>query len=152
MLQKCRHPQLFDVGALGYELNIPSEQATHVYDLIVEAGKNFGLRHAGLKALASLRMKMGYRDYGHDMDNTDDPYEVGLGFAVRLCANPDRLQLLSQPPLSELPGQRRSALAASPASSCRCGCSRGCFDGCSWISSAPLTTSAICSSSARTRT
>ena len=72
------------VGELGYELNIPSEQATHVYDLIVAAGKNFGLRHAGLKALASLRLEKGYRDYGHDIDNTDDPFEVGLGFAVNL--------------------------------------------------------------------
>jgi 4-methylaminobutanoate oxidase (formaldehyde-forming) len=72
------------VGELGYELNIPSEQATHVYDLIVEKGKEFGLRHAGLKALASLRMEKAYRDYGHDIDNTDDPYEVGLGFAVNL--------------------------------------------------------------------
>jgi 4-methylaminobutanoate oxidase (formaldehyde-forming) len=72
------------VGELGYELNIPSEQATHVYDLVVEKGKEFGLRHAGLKALASLRMEKAYRDYGHDIDNTDDPYEVGLGFAVKL--------------------------------------------------------------------
>jgi len=72
------------VGELGYELNIPAEQATHVYDLIVEKGKEFGLRHAGLKALASLRMEKAYRDYGHDIDNTDDPYEVGLGFAVNL--------------------------------------------------------------------
>jgi len=29
-------------------------------------------------------MEKGYRDYGHDMDNTDDPYETGLGFTVRL--------------------------------------------------------------------
>jgi len=72
------------LGELGYELYIPSEQATHVYDHIVEAGKAFDLRHAGLKALASLRMEKGYRDYGHDMDNTDDPYEVGLGFCIDL--------------------------------------------------------------------
>ena len=72
------------VGELGYELYIPSEQATHVYDLIVAAGKKYDLRHAGLKALASLRMEKAYRDYGHDIDNTDDPYEVGLGFAVAL--------------------------------------------------------------------
>jgi 4-methylaminobutanoate oxidase (formaldehyde-forming) len=72
------------LGELGYELYIPAEQATHVYDMIVEAGGNFGLKHAGLKALASLRMEKGYRDYGHDIDNTDDPYEVGLGFAVDL--------------------------------------------------------------------
>jgi len=72
------------VGELGYELYIPTEQALHVYDLIVEAGEAFDLRHAGLKALNSLRMEKAYRDYGHDMDNTDNPYEVGLGQFVRL--------------------------------------------------------------------
>jgi glycine cleavage system aminomethyltransferase T/glycine/D-amino acid oxidase-like deaminating enzyme len=72
------------LGELGYELYIPAEQATHVYDRIVEVGVQFDLKHAGLKALASLRMEKGYRDYGHDIDNTDEPYESGLGFAVDL--------------------------------------------------------------------
>jgi len=72
------------IGELGYELYIPTEQSTHVYDRIVEAGKKFNLRHAGLKALSSLRMEKGYRDYGHDIDNTDEPFEIGLGFAVDL--------------------------------------------------------------------
>jgi 4-methylaminobutanoate oxidase (formaldehyde-forming) len=72
------------VGELGYELYIPAEQAAHVYDRLVEAGKAFGLRHAGLKALASLRMEKGYRDYGHDIDNTDNAFETGLGFFVDL--------------------------------------------------------------------
>jgi len=72
------------LGELGYELYIPAEQALHVYDRLVEAGEAFGLRHAGLKALASLRMEKGYRDYGHDIDNTDSVLEAGLGFAVDL--------------------------------------------------------------------
>ncbi len=72
------------LGELGYELYIPAEQATHVYDRLVEAGEPIGLRHAGLKALASLRMEKGYRDYGHDIDNTDSVLEAGLGFAVDL--------------------------------------------------------------------
>lgn len=72
------------VGELGYELFIPAEQATHVYDRIVAAGREFGLVHAGLKALGSLRLERGYRDYGHDIDNTDNPLEAGLGFAVNL--------------------------------------------------------------------
>lgn len=72
------------LGELGYELYVPTEQATHVYDRITEAGTHFGLRHAGLKALASLRMEKGYRDYGHDIDNTDSVLEAGLGFAVDL--------------------------------------------------------------------
>jgi heterotetrameric sarcosine oxidase gamma subunit len=72
------------LGELGYELYIPAEQAVHVYDLVAAAGERFGLVHAGLRALGSLRMEKGYRDYGHDLDNTDDPYETGLGFAVDL--------------------------------------------------------------------
>jgi 4-methylaminobutanoate oxidase (formaldehyde-forming) len=72
------------LGELGYELYIPTEQATHVYDRLVEAGAAFDVRHAGLKALASLRMEKGYRDFGHDIDNTDSVLEAGLGFAVDL--------------------------------------------------------------------
>ena len=72
------------VGELGYELYIPTEHAIDVYDRLIRAGEAFGLRHAGLKALASLRMEKGYRDYGHDIDNTDNAYETGLGFFVEL--------------------------------------------------------------------
>ena len=72
------------LGELGYELLIPAEQAVHVYDRVVAAGEPLGLVHAGLKALASLRMEKGYRDYGHDIDNTDDVLAAGLGFAVDL--------------------------------------------------------------------
>lgn len=72
------------LGELGYELYVPTEQATHVYDRLVAAGAPLGARHAGLKALASLRMEKGYRDYGHDIDNTDSVLEAGLGFAVDL--------------------------------------------------------------------
>jgi glycine cleavage system aminomethyltransferase T/glycine/D-amino acid oxidase-like deaminating enzyme len=72
------------LGELGYELYIPAEQAVHVYDRLARAGAAHGLRHAGLKALSSLRMEKGYRDYGHDIDNTDSVLEAGLGFAVAL--------------------------------------------------------------------
>ena len=72
------------LGELGYELYIPTEQAIHVYDRIVAAGKKFDMKHAGLKALASLRLEKGYKDYGHDIDNTDNAFETGLGFAVDL--------------------------------------------------------------------
>ena len=72
------------VGELGYELYVSAEQSASVYDRLVGAGVAVGLRHAGLKALGSLRMEKGYRDYGHDIDNTDDVYAAGLGFAVDL--------------------------------------------------------------------
>ncbi|MBL0214939.1 MAG: GcvT family protein [Myxococcales bacterium] len=72
------------LGELGYELYIPTEQALHVYDRLIAAGEHVGLVHAGLKTLASCRMEKGYRDYGHDIDNTDSVLEAGLGFAVDL--------------------------------------------------------------------
>ena len=70
------------LGELGYELFVPSEQAAYVYDLITDAGAEFGLAHVGLKALSSLRMEKAYRDFGHDIDNTDSPLEAGLGFTI----------------------------------------------------------------------
>jgi len=70
------------VGELGWELYIPSEFTLHVYDLLVEAGQAVGLKHAGLGALDSLRLEKGYRDYGNDIDNTDTPLEMGLGYFV----------------------------------------------------------------------
>jgi glycine cleavage system aminomethyltransferase T/glycine/D-amino acid oxidase-like deaminating enzyme len=72
------------VGELGYELYVPTEHAADVYERLVAVGKAAGLRHAGLKALGSLRLEKGYRDYGHDVDNTDPVDDVGLGFAVRV--------------------------------------------------------------------
>ncbi len=70
------------LGELGYELYMPTEFALHVYDTIVAAGSEVGLKHAGIQALNSLRLEKAYRDYGHDIDNTDTPLEVGLSFAV----------------------------------------------------------------------
>lgn len=70
------------VGELGYELYVAPEFALHVFDTLVEAGADLGLKFAGLQALDSLRLEKAYRDYGHDIDNTDTPLEVGLGFAV----------------------------------------------------------------------
>ena len=72
------------VGELGYELYVPCEQAVQVYDYVVTEGKKHGLVHAGLSALGSLRLEKAYRDYGHDIDNTDNAFETGLGFAVAL--------------------------------------------------------------------
>ncbi|MBL7161689.1 MAG: FAD-dependent oxidoreductase [Anaerolineales bacterium] len=70
-------------GELGFELYVPSEFSAHVYEAVVEAGQDLGLRHAGFQALNSLRIEKAYREYGHDMDNLDTPLEAGLGFAVK---------------------------------------------------------------------
>jgi len=70
------------VGELGWELYVPTEFATHVYDAIVEAGAAFDLRHAGYHALNSLRIEKAYRHWGHDMSDEDTLIEAGLGFTA----------------------------------------------------------------------
>jgi glycine cleavage system aminomethyltransferase T/glycine/D-amino acid oxidase-like deaminating enzyme len=70
------------VGELGWELYIPTDVATHVYDTIVAAGDALGLRHAGYHALNSLRIEKAYRHWGHDMTDEDTLLEAGLGFTA----------------------------------------------------------------------
>jgi glycine cleavage system aminomethyltransferase T len=67
------------LGELGYELYVSADRALDLYDALAAAE---GVKPVGLKALASLRMEKAYRDFGHDIDNTDCPLDVGLGFAV----------------------------------------------------------------------
>jgi glycine cleavage system aminomethyltransferase T/glycine/D-amino acid oxidase-like deaminating enzyme len=70
------------VGELGYELHVPTEYAPALYDTLMETGQDLGIRNVGLTAMGGLRLEKGYRDFGVDIDNTDNPLEVGLGFAV----------------------------------------------------------------------
>jgi glycine cleavage system aminomethyltransferase T len=49
-----------------------------------EAGQEHGVIAAGRSAFNSLRLEKGYRSWGTDMTTEHDPYEAGLGFAVRL--------------------------------------------------------------------
>ena len=72
------------LGELGWELYVPASRAPSVWDAVLAAGAPHGIRPVGLQALSSLRLEKGYRDYGHDVDNTDDVHGVGLGFAVAL--------------------------------------------------------------------
>ena len=72
------------VGELGWELHVPTLHAVQVYDLVMDAGRDLGVRNAGMQTLSSLRLEKAYRDFGVDVDNTDNPIEAGLGFAVKL--------------------------------------------------------------------
>ncbi len=77
------------VGELGYELYPSADQAVNVYDALMSAGADLGIRNAGYHALDSLRSEKGYRHLGHDIGPGDDPYEAGLGFTVSM-KKPDR--------------------------------------------------------------
>ena len=61
------------VGELGYELYPTADVAVDVYDAVLAAGHDLGLRHAGYHALDSLRVEKGYRHLGHDIGPVDDP-------------------------------------------------------------------------------
>ncbi|HEY8816454.1 MAG TPA: FAD-dependent oxidoreductase [Candidatus Dormibacteraeota bacterium] len=72
------------VGELGWELYIDPGWAVQVWDRLMAAGKQLGIRPGGYRALDSLRMEKGYRYYGTDLTLLDNPYEAGLGFCVQL--------------------------------------------------------------------
>ncbi len=69
------------VGELGWELYIPTAFTLPVYDALVAAGAEFGLRHCGYHTLNSLRIEKAYREWAHDIGPHDTPLEAGLGFA-----------------------------------------------------------------------
>ena len=71
------------VGELGYELFVPTEFARHLLAVVLEAGRPWGLRPAGLLAMDSLRLEKAYRHFGHDIGDEDHVLEAGLGFAVK---------------------------------------------------------------------
>jgi heterotetrameric sarcosine oxidase gamma subunit len=70
------------VGELGFELHVPTEYAPALYDTLMAAGADLGVSPVGLAAMGGLRLEKGYRDFGVDIDNTDNPLTVGLGFTV----------------------------------------------------------------------
>ncbi len=72
------------VGELGWEFYVAPGQATRVWDALTEAGQPLGLQLAGYKALDSLRLEKGYRYWSVDLTPSDNPYDAGLGFCVRL--------------------------------------------------------------------
>jgi 4-methylaminobutanoate oxidase (formaldehyde-forming) len=70
------------VGELGWELQVPMDQALTVYDTLMAAGKALGITNAGHYAINSLRLEKGYRAWGAELSPDDTPLEAGLGFAI----------------------------------------------------------------------
>jgi dimethylglycine oxidase len=80
----CFAQRISYVGELGWELYGPIEMGARVWDLLWEAGRDHGLIAGGLGAFDSLRLEKGYRLWGQDINTEHDPFEAGLGFAVKL--------------------------------------------------------------------
>jgi glycine cleavage system aminomethyltransferase T/glycine/D-amino acid oxidase-like deaminating enzyme len=72
------------VGELGWELYTTADHGAKLWDVLWQAGQQHGIIAAGRGAFNSLRLEKGYRSFGADMTYEHDPYEAGLGFAVKL--------------------------------------------------------------------
>ncbi|GAB2745013.1 GcvT family protein [Streptomyces bullii] len=72
------------VGELGWELYTTADQGLKLWDTLWQAAKPLGGVIAGRGAFNSLRLEKGYRSFGTDMTYEHDPYEAGVGFAVKL--------------------------------------------------------------------
>lgn len=75
------------VGELGWELHIPTEAASAVYEALMTAGAPLGLLNAGYRAIESLRLEKAYRAWGSDIGPDYSPLEAGMGWAVKLKSN-----------------------------------------------------------------
>ena len=71
-------------GELGWEIYAPFEFGQKLWDELWEAGRHKGVIAAGLGAFDSLRLEKGYRLWGNDIHTEYNPFEAGIGFAVRM--------------------------------------------------------------------
>lgn len=71
-------------GEDGFEVIAPAKAIEAVWNRVLEIGRPFGLKPAGLGARDTLRTEMGYPLYGHELDEQTTPIEAGLGYFVAL--------------------------------------------------------------------
>ncbi|WP_410620476.1 GcvT family protein [Amycolatopsis sp. cmx-8-4] len=71
------------VGELGWEIYTSADNGLRLWDALWAAGQPLGVVAGGRAAFNSLRLEKGYRLWGTDMTTEHDPYEAGVGFAVR---------------------------------------------------------------------
>jgi glycine cleavage system T protein len=94
---RCLALRVTYVGELGWELYCPTEFGLVLWDTLWEAGRPHGLVAGGYRAIDSCRLEKGYRVWGADITPDDNPYEAGLGFAVKL----DKGDFIGRAPLLE---------------------------------------------------
>mgnify|MGYP001342206863 CR=1 FL=1 len=72
------------VGELSYEIHVPSAYGEHVWDAIMEAGREHGIAPFGLEAQRILRLEKQHIIVGQDTDALSTPYGAGLNWMVKL--------------------------------------------------------------------
>ncbi len=70
-------------GEDGFELYVPPEEAERIWNAVLEAGAEFGIRPCGLGARNTLRLEAKMALYGHEIDASVTPFEAGLGRIVK---------------------------------------------------------------------
>jgi glycine cleavage system aminomethyltransferase T/glycine/D-amino acid oxidase-like deaminating enzyme len=77
------------VGELGWELYTSSDLGSRLWDVLWEAGQEFGIIAGGREAFNSMRLEKGFRSFGSDMTSEHEPVQAGLGFAVKASKTDD---------------------------------------------------------------
>ena len=70
-------------GSGGFEIYCKNNEVEQVWNKVMEAGKDFGIKPCGLASRDTLRLEMGYCLYGNDIDDTTSPIEAGLGWITK---------------------------------------------------------------------
>ena len=70
-------------GSGGFEIYCKNEEVEQVWDKVMAAGADYGIKPIGLAARDTLRLEMGYCLYGNDIDDTTSPLEAGLGWITK---------------------------------------------------------------------
>ena len=71
-------------GEDGFEIYVPPAEAARMWQLVMDAGAEFGIKPCGLGARNTLRMESAMALYGHEIDASISPLEAGLGWIVKL--------------------------------------------------------------------
>lgn len=70
-------------GERGGEIFVETAGTAKLWNALLEQGKDFGVQPIGLGARDTLRTEMKYSLYGHEIDDATNPYEAGLGWAMK---------------------------------------------------------------------
>ena len=70
-------------GSGGCEIYVTNKDGPVLWEAVFEAGRDYGIKPAGLGARDTLRLEMGYCLYGNDIDETTSPIEAGLGWITK---------------------------------------------------------------------
>jgi sarcosine oxidase subunit alpha len=120
---RCRLMRVGFVGEIGYEIHLPVSHAATMWQAILDAGKQFGIRPFGVEAQRILRLEKGHIIVGQDTDGLTNPLEIGARWALRMnkpfFVGQRSLQILEKKPLRQtLVGFRLQSAPAAPIKEC----------------------------------